>query len=180
MEDTLGGSPAVSVCLIRNTNPQSTYTVSVRQLSLALGPVIGGVLAGTAGWRSIFWFLTGFSGLCVISIILALPETLRRLAGNGEVRLHSWIYRPLLWPIIRISAKSSVQDEETRYKPASDEIQPPKPFSVEIFFKPFNLLGEPDTLCALLFGGTVYTAWSMMMASTTYLLKSTYQFSTIQ
>lgn len=152
----------------------------VRQLSLALGPVIGGVLAGTAGWRSIFWFLTGFSGLCVIGVILVLPETLRRIAGNGEVRLNSWVYRPLLWPILRPRAESPLPDEEKRHKIASDETRPPKPFSVKIFLKPFTLLCEPDTICALLFGGTVYTAWSMMVASTTYLLKSVYQFSTIQ
>jgi predicted MFS family arabinose efflux permease len=37
----------------------------VRQLSLALGPVIGGLLAGSVGWRSIFWLLR--IGLCFLA-----------------------------------------------------------------------------------------------------------------
>jgi predicted MFS family arabinose efflux permease len=73
----------------------------VRQLSLALGPVIGGLLAGSVGWRSIFWFLAAFSALCVLGVLLVLPETLRRIAGNGEQPLESWTYRPLLWTFLR-------------------------------------------------------------------------------
>lgn len=152
----------------------------MRQLSLALGPVIGGVLAGSLGWRSIFWFLAAFSGVCVLSVVLLLPETLRRIAGNGGVPLKSWTHKPLLWGLLKGSMKMQQQDEESRQQIRSDEVKPPKPFSAMVFARPFMLLGESDILCALLFGGTVYTAWSMMVASTTYLLKDIYQFNTIQ
>lgn len=154
----------------------------VRQLSLALGPVIGGVLTGSVGWRSIFWFLTAFSGLSVIGVLLAVPETLRRIAGNGELPLESWTYRPLLWSFLQgnVKTRSHVEGRAAVCKTARAEIKPPKPFSVRIFLRPFALLREWDTLCALLFGGCVYTSWSMMVASTTYLLKDIYQFNTIQ
>jgi MFS family permease len=163
---------------------QVTDTFPVRQLSLALGPVIGGLLAGSVGWRSIFWFLTAFSALCVIGVLLVLPETLRRIAGNGSQPLESWTYRPFLWTILRNRmVMRSHQGEEVAAacnNAESSEINPAEPFSVKIFFQPFLLLCEWDTLCALLFGGTVYTAWSMMVASTTYLLKDIYQFNTTQ
>ena len=154
----------------------------MRQLSLALGPVIGGVLTGSVGWRSIFWFLTAFSGLSVIGVLLALPETLRRIAGNGELPLESWTHRPLLWSFLQRNVKTRchVGGQAVACKTARAEIKPPKPFSVRIFLQPFTLLCEWDTLCALLFGGCVYTSWSMMVASTTYLLKDIYQFNTIQ
>jgi MFS family permease len=143
--------------------------------------VIGGLLAGSVGWRSIFWFLTSFSGLSVIGVLLVLPETLRRIAGNGELPLENWTHRPLLWSILQHRVRTCAHagsQEDPRIHNA--EIKPPRPFSVNIFLKPFKLLYEWDTLCALLFGGCVYTAWSMMVASTTYLLKDIYQFNTIQ
>jgi MFS family permease len=165
------------------SSDQVTDTFPVRQLSMALGPVIGGLLAGSVGWRSIFWFLTAFSGLCVIGVLLVLPETLRRIAGNGEQPLESWTYRPFLWTFLQNSMVMHRQGEGEEAACdilTSDEIKPAQPFSVKIFFRPFMLLCEWDTLCALLFGGTVYTAWSMMVASTTYLLKDIYQFNTTQ
>lgn len=36
----------------------------------ALGPLIGGVLADTLGWRSIFWFLTILTGVVLVALIL--------------------------------------------------------------------------------------------------------------
>ncbi|KAH8887634.1 major facilitator superfamily transporter [Thozetella sp. PMI_491] len=50
-----------------------------------LGPIIGGALAARLGWKSIFWFLCIAGGFCLLLILLTLPETSRRLVGNGNV-----------------------------------------------------------------------------------------------
>jgi multidrug resistance protein len=52
----------------------------------SLGPIIGGALAQTLGWRSIFWFLSIFGGVFSVFLVLFLPETLRSIVGNGSVR----------------------------------------------------------------------------------------------
>ena len=44
----------------------------------ALAPLIGGWLFVWLGWRSIFWFLTGFGALLWLAIFRLLPETLHR------------------------------------------------------------------------------------------------------
>ncbi|KAL6912505.1 hypothetical protein FSST1_010265 [Fusarium sambucinum] len=51
---------------------------------VAVGPIIGGALAGSLGWRSIFWFLVIYSGVFLICLFLLLPETLRSIVGNGS------------------------------------------------------------------------------------------------
>jgi MFS family permease len=50
---------------------------------VAVGPIIGGALVGSLGWRSIFWLLTIYSGVFLICLVLLLPETLRSVVGNG-------------------------------------------------------------------------------------------------
>lgn len=51
----------------------------------SIGPVLGGALAFTAGWRWIFWFLCIASGCCFAMMVSTLPETARNLVGNGSV-----------------------------------------------------------------------------------------------
>ncbi|RMJ09576.1 hypothetical protein CDV36_010816 [Fusarium kuroshium] len=53
-------------------------------MPVAVGPVIGGLLAGSLGWRSIFWFLAIYSGVFLVFLALLLPETLRAIVGNGS------------------------------------------------------------------------------------------------
>ena len=36
---------------------------------VAVGPIIGGVIADKFGWRAIFWFLTIYSGVFLLSLI---------------------------------------------------------------------------------------------------------------
>ncbi|KAI1472167.1 MFS general substrate transporter [Daldinia caldariorum] len=51
---------------------------------VAVGPVIGGALAGSLGWRAIFVFLAIYSGVFLVLLIIILPETLRSIVANGS------------------------------------------------------------------------------------------------
>ena len=48
---------------------------SVSGISLAAGPVLGGLLVALAGWRGIFWFNVGFGLLALAAAAWTLPES---------------------------------------------------------------------------------------------------------
>lgn len=113
---------------------------------------------------SVFVFLLVTSSLVLATIVVFLPETLRTIAGNGSLRL-SGIHQPL----IRRFVKEKHPLEEPDY------MGPRPKVTLATFLRPLALLGQKDILVSLVFGGTVYTVWSMVVASTTGLFKDLFQ-----
>lgn len=51
-----------------------------------LAPILGGAVAQAWGWRATQWVLVIASGIAVVLIIVALPETLRKQDNMAEIR----------------------------------------------------------------------------------------------
>ncbi|KAH7062548.1 major facilitator superfamily domain-containing protein [Macrophomina phaseolina] len=135
----------------------------VRMLGQSIGPVFGGILTQFLGFRSIFWSLTILGAIALFLILFFLPETLRSVAGNGTVQL-TGIHKPFLYHF------KPQPDVET----AADPNRPRKKLTVAAFFDPLRFLFEKDVFATLLFGGIVYTIWSMITSSTTTLFRELY------
>lgn len=56
----------------------------------AISPVLGGILAQYLGWRAIFWFCLIFTACWIIPYVLFVPETCRKVVGNGSVPPQRW------------------------------------------------------------------------------------------
>jgi EmrB/QacA subfamily drug resistance transporter len=68
----------------RSRNRALGVWAAVSGFSLALGPVLGGVLVGLWSWRGIFWFDVVF-GLAVLAVsAVVLPESSDRRAGRAD------------------------------------------------------------------------------------------------
>lgn len=125
---------------------------------MAIGPVIGGLLAGTLGFRSIFWLLVIFGGLAVLLLFVLLPETLRSIAGNGSLPLKGWQYEPLLavctpW---KKTAEGLQIQQEAKDLPQKEKL------SARMFFEPMLFLLEKDVACTLFYGAVIYTVFAMV------------------
>lgn len=139
----------------------------IRMFGQAIGPVFGGILTQYLGFRSIFYFLTGFAAVVIIMLALYLPETLRKVAGDGSKRLYG-VYRPILG---NSNQGTSIPVEE-RYKPND--------LSLGTLFESFKLLAEKDVFVSLIFGAITYSIWSMITSSTPSLWQEEYQLNSLQ
>ena len=128
--------------------------------------MISGLLLIKWTWPSIFWFLSIASPLVFLVMFLFLPETSRRLVGNGS-RHASRVNTPLI-PILRPEQSSLLIDQQEKNK---DVPKLPNPLSVLL------LLKDRATLAVVLCYGIYYTVHSCLQASTSTLFVTLYHLS---
>lgn len=54
-------------------------------LGPSISPIIGGAISESVDWHWIFWFLLIFSGVFCVPLFLFLPETCRKIVGDGSI-----------------------------------------------------------------------------------------------
>ncbi|KAJ5698287.1 hypothetical protein N7462_000292 [Penicillium macrosclerotiorum] len=72
------------------------YVTVGSTVGTSTGPIIGGILSKTLGWRSVFWFLVIFSVVVFVLLATYLPETCRAVVGDGSISPPSW-NRPIIY-----------------------------------------------------------------------------------
>ncbi|KAF2177631.1 MFS general substrate transporter [Zopfia rhizophila CBS 207.26] len=137
---------------------------------IVVGPILGGLLSNFLGFRAIFIFLLVLSIVVFIIIALYMPETLRRVAGNGSVHL-TGIHQPLA------SKFKSVKEEDGGGE--RDVAHAPEKLELKDFISPLKLLKEKDILLSIGFSGIVFAIWIMIVASTTGLFKRTFRLNEV-
>ncbi|KAH6653212.1 major facilitator superfamily domain-containing protein [Truncatella angustata] len=139
-------------------------------LGPALGPVFGGLLAGYAGWRSIFWFLMALGGVLLVVVACLMPETCRAVVGNGSVRPQKWNLSLVQWLNVRSGATQIEERTETITKPRKR----PNPLSA------LKILFEPEGGITLGFGALLFAGYFMVMTTLSEQLASRFGFDSIK
>lgn len=144
-------------------------------LPTAIGPLIGGALADTLGWRSVFWFLAIYSGFITVVLVAILPETMRSLVGNGSIppkgigkSFLSW------WRQRQIKSKQSDTNTPVELPPT------PAPKKSIDLFGAVRILTQPQAVFAVIFVGVYYMIWQMVLTVLATLFKTTYNMSDLQ
>lgn len=138
-------------------------------ISIAIGPIIGGILAGSLGWRSIFRFLAVYNGVLLIMVIFFVPETLRLVIGNGS-RTPS--QRIAQFPLTLYQRYTTVNwDADTV------DQQNPTPKSVDVL-APLRIL--TSKMAASIIFVIYFTVWQMCATSMSSLFMARYGITEIQ
>ncbi|PSN75078.1 MFS general substrate transporter, partial [Corynespora cassiicola Philippines] len=139
---------------------------------VAIGPIIGGALSGSLGWKSVFWFLGIYSGVFLVLLLFLLPETLRSLVGNGDVKPQSQF---LSFPLFTYQSLSTTprtnfrKEVDTQQKKLKVDLTTP----LRILFSP--LAGPPILALAIL-----YAAWQTSLTILPPTLTKTYSLTATQ
>ncbi|KAJ0367454.1 hypothetical protein COL154_003104 [Colletotrichum chrysophilum] len=173
-----GSASTVSIGngVIQDISPSSerggfiSFYQAIRNFSIAVGPVLGGLLSNYFGFRSIFVFLLIISTTTLAVIITFLPETMRSIAGNGSIRLDG-MYRPLA---------RYIRGDPEYIEQGSVKSSPRKKVTFMTFVEPLRLLIQKDILINLVFGGIIYAIWSMVTSSTTGIFKESFGLNELQ
>lgn len=131
---------------------------------VAVGPVIGGVLAGKLGWRSIFWFLTIYGGVFLVVVVVMLPETLRSVVGNGSLLPAGVVGRYPLNVYQRFT--------KAQWRCDSDGTRPPRKH-VDVT-GPLRILTCKQAAPIIVFIGIYYAVWQMSITVMSTLFETTY------
>ncbi|KAI0195504.1 putative MFS transporter [Astrocystis sublimbata] len=174
-----GGSGTIALSLatvsdIVTSAERGSYTSSVQlgwMLGPSVGPVIGGLLSQFLGWKSIFWFLAIYAGSVWLFSLLFLPETSRKVVGNGSIPPQGW-NMTLYAYLQKAFAKGATASPKAQTKTSKSLSLNP--------LKSLKLFREKETCVLLIYSGLVYANSYMILSTLSDELEEKYGFNTLQ
>ncbi|KAJ5818044.1 hypothetical protein N7474_003635 [Penicillium riverlandense] len=145
-------------------------------LGPSLSPVIGGLISQFADWHWIFWFLLIFSGVFFAILALFLPETCRKVVGDGSIPP----------PCLNMSVSDMIRHRKRREKglePDPEKVEEVRKKYALRFPSPIPTLKvvlDLETAVVLLTTGSLFAGFYAVMTGASTSFHEVYHFNNIQ
>ncbi|KAI1272950.1 chloramphenicol resistance protein [Xylaria sp. FL0933] len=122
---------------------------------ITIGPAVGpgGVINAYLGWPWIFWILIILTSVWLVPYILAVPETARKVVGNGSIPPQGW--NRSLVDYLRFRK----QNVDRSAAPPRQKIPIPNPLNT------LKVLRDKDMVMILSFNAALFTCFSTVTAT---------------
>lgn len=146
----------------------------------AVGPVVGGLLGSSLGWRSVFWLLVIISGGYLILFVVVMPETARKIVGDGSVPPKDWWRMSVVQYIKTRRRLREMSPAERKAREGQRTKLRGKKFSFPNPLTAFAILLERDALIIISYVGVVMFCNIAMLTTIPNLFGGLYGYNNFQ
>jgi multidrug resistance protein len=178
----LGNAVMADIATPAERSGYISYVQAGMMVGPAIAPTIGGLLTQFLSWRALFWFLAIAGGTYLLFYIPFLPETCRKIVGNGEIPPQNWNYTMWNayqdWNNMRKEGGASVAEKERQQK--KQELAVKRHLAIPNPLKALRIIVEKDVAFIMLFTSLMVAGFYMIMVPIPSVFADTYKFNQLQ
>nr|ULT85507.1 MFS transporter [Wicklowia aquatica] len=178
----LGNAVMADIATPAERSGYISYVQAGMMVGPAIAPTIGGILTQFLNWRALFWFLVIASGVYLLIYIPFLPETCRKVVGNGSIPPQGW--NRTVWNYVedrrnRREGEGDSTDEIERQQ-QRHELAAKRHLAIPNPLKALLIIVEKDVALIMLFTSLMVTGFYMIMVPIPSAFEEAYKFNQVQ
>jgi multidrug resistance protein len=149
-----------------------SYVQAGMMVGPAIAPTLGGILTQFLNWRWLFWILVIASGTYLVLYAMFVPETCRKVVGNGSIKPPTWSKN--VWNMLEDRKKGQRAATTTTTSPVDMRLAIPNPL------KALRIIVEKDVALIMLFTSLMVCGFYMILVPIPSSFKDIYGFNELQ
>lgn len=176
----LGNAVMADIATPAERSGYISYVQAGMMVGPAIAPTIGGLLTQFLSWRALFWFLVIAAGVYLLFYVPFLPETCRKIVGNGSIPPQDW--NRTVWNIFE-DRKNRKEDDPTAEQERQQhkrELAAKRHLAIPNPLKALRIIVEKDVAFIMLFTSLMVAGFYMIMVPIPSVFADTYKFNQLQ